>query len=136
MRNILYICNAKQQQDLLGTHTNIAYCVSSCGTSAPSSRGCLATISRRVRSLFVHTKRKTCFTMPNNNKQATKANNSNLSAIDILVVLGTLCIGTLFLIFAPEILLAFGKFLACLALVAMAVVPVIYSLTYKPYENR
>lgn len=80
MRNNLYICNAKQQQDLLGTHTNIAYCVSSCGTSAPSSRGCLATISRRVRSLFVHTKRKTCFTMPNNNKQATKAKNSNLYA--------------------------------------------------------
>ena len=74
--------------------------------------------------------------MPQTNKQATKANNSNLSAIDILVVLGTLCIGTLFLIFAPEILVAFGKFLACLALVAMAVVPAIYSLTYKPYEDR
>lgn len=74
--------------------------------------------------------------MPQTNKQATKANNSNLSAIDILVVLGTLCIGTLFLIFAPEILVAFGKFLACLALVAMAVVPIIYSLTYKPYEDR
>lgn len=137
MRNILYICDAKQQQDLLGIHTNIAYCVSSCGTSAPSSRGCLATISRRVRSLFVHTKRKTCFTMPNNNKQATKAKNSNLYArtIDILVVLGTLCIGTLLLIFAPDILTAIGKFLACVALVAMVVVPTIYALAWKPYEK-
>lgn len=90
MRNNLYICNAKQQHDVLGTHTNIAYCVSSCGTSAPSSRGCLATISRRVRSLFVHTKRKTCFTMPNNNKQANKAKNSNLSRSFYTITTATL----------------------------------------------
>lgn len=87
MRNNLYICSAKQQRDLLGTHTNIAYCVSSCGTSAPSSRGCLATISKRVRSLFVHTKRKTCFTMPNNNKQAKWAKYSNLFRN---IILGTI----------------------------------------------
>lgn len=134
MRNNLYICNAKQQQDLLGTHTNIAYCVSSCGTSAPSSRGCLATISRRVRSLFVHTKRKTCFTMPNNNKQATKAKNSNLYAhiTDILVALSAIVIGLLLLIYAPDILMVIGKFLACVALVAMVVVPAIYAFTWKP----
>lgn len=134
MRNNLYICNAKQQQDLLGTHTNIAYCVSSCGTSAPSSRGCLATISRRVRSLFVHTKRKTCFTMPNNNKQATKAKNSNLYAhiTDILVALSAIVIGSLLLIYAPDILMAIGKFLAGVALVAMVVVPAIYAFTWKP----
>lgn len=134
MRNNLYICNAKQQQDLLGTHTNIAYCVSSCGTSAPSSRGCLATISRRVRSLFVHTKRKTCFTMPNNNKQATKAKNSNLYAhiTDILIALSAIVIGSLLLIYAPDILMAIGKFLACVALLAMVVVPAIYAFTWKP----
>lgn len=134
MRNNLYICNAKQQQDLLGTHTNIAYCVSSCGTSAPSSRGCLATISRRVRSLFVHTKRKTCFTMPNNNKQATKAKNSNLYAhiTDILVALSAIVIGSLLLIYAPDILMVIGKFLASVALVAMVVVPAIYAFTWKP----
>ena len=67
-----------------------------------------------------------------------KAKNSTLSArtINILIVLGTLVIGTLLLIFAPEILVAFGKFIGCVALVAMAVVPMLYSLTYKPYENR
>lgn len=96
MRNNLYICSAKQQRDLLGTHTNIAYCVSSCGTSAPSSRGCLATISRRVRSLFVHTKRKTCFTMPNNNKQATKAKYSNLFRN---IILGTIITVSFFLLY-------------------------------------
>lgn len=70
------------------------------------------------------------------NKQATKANNSNLSAIDILVVLGTLCIGTLFLIFAPEILVAFGKFLAILVMVGAVVALAIYSIMYEPYEKR
>lgn len=80
MKKNVYICNAKQQHDVLGIHKNIAHSVSSCCTSAPSSRGCLATISKRVRSLFVHTKRKTCSTMPNNNKQATTAKNSTRSA--------------------------------------------------------
>ena len=130
MRNNLYICNAKQQQDLLGTHTNIAYCVSSCGTSAPSSRGCLATISRRVRSLFVHTKRKTCFTMPNNNKQAMKVKNSSLSAttIDLLVALSALILGIILFIFAPNFMLAVGKVLGYMVLVAVGVVPFLLSL--------
>lgn len=130
MKNNLYICNAKQQHDVLGTHTNIAYCVSSCGTSAPSSRGCLATISKRVRSLYVHTKRNTCSIMPNNNKQANKAKNSNLSAntIDILVALGAIITATLLIIFVPDVALAIGKFIGCLALVAMAVVPMLHAL--------
>ena len=127
----MYICNAKQL-DRVTRHTyDLAYSLVSKGNSF----GCLATKIQGVRSLFVHTK--LVRQMPNN-KQATQAKNSNLSqkTIITLIVLGTLCIGTLFLIFAPEILVAFGKFLACLALVAMAVVPVIYSLTYKPYEDR
>lgn len=76
--------------------------------------------------------------MPNNNKQAKLANNSNLSqkTITTLIVLGTLVIGTLLLIFAPEMLMIIGKFLGCVALTAMAVVPMLYSLTYKPYEDR
>lgn len=132
MKKSLYICNAKQL-DRVTRHTyDLAYSLVSKGNSF----GCLATKIQGVRSLFVHTK--LVRQMPNNNKQATQAKNSNLSqkTIITLIVLGTLCIGTLFLIFAPEILVAFGKFLACLALVAMAVVPVIYSLTYKPYEDR
>lgn len=128
MRKYDYICNAKQQHDVLGIHTNTAYCVSSCVTSAPSSRGCLATISRRVRSLFVHTKRKTCYTMPNNNKQAMTAKHSNRSAIDIVIVISTIVISILLLIFAPSVLMAIAKFIGCLALVAMAVVPMMHSL--------
>lgn len=135
MKKSLYICNANTTQRVVGHTNNTAISVFPCGTSASRSCVVFAKLTKEIRSLFVHT-RKTCYTMRTPNKQATKAKNSNLSAIDILVVLGTLCIGTLFLIFAPEILVAFGKFLACLALVAMAVVPVIYSLTYKPYENR
>lgn len=57
MRNNLYICVGKQQHDVLGLHTNTAYCVSPCCTSAPSSRGCLPKLTKGVRSLFVHTKR-------------------------------------------------------------------------------
>lgn len=134
MKNSAYICNATNPNtDNIHTKNTAKYSVSSCVLSV-IRWGFVAKLTRGIRSFFVHTK--TCYTMPQTNKQATKANNSNLSAIDILVVLGTLCIGTLFLIFAPEILVAFGKFLACLALVAMAVVPAIYSLTYKPYEDR
>lgn len=135
MKNSAYICNATNPNtDNIHTKNTAKYSVSSCVLSV-IRWGFVAKLIRGIRSFFVHT-RKTCYTMLQTNKQATKANNSNLSAIDILVVLGTLCIGTLFLIFAPEILVAFGKFLACLALVAMAVVPAIYSLTYKPYEDR
>lgn len=86
-----------------------------------------------VRSLFVHT-RKTCYTMRTTNKQATKAKNSNLYAhiTDILVALSAIVIGSLLLIYAPDILMAIGKFLACVALVAMVVVPAIYAFTWKP----
>ena len=68
------------------------------------------------------------------NKQATKAKNSNLYAhiTDILVALSAIVIGSLLLIYAPDILMAIGKFLACVALVAMVVVPAIYALTWKP----
>lgn len=76
--------------------------------------------------------------MANNNKQATQAKNSSLSQkkITTQIVLGTLVIGTLLLIFTPEMLMIIGKFLGCVALTAMAVVPMLYSLTYEPYENR
>lgn len=72
--------------------------------------------------------------MPNNNKQATKAKNSNLYAhiTDILVALSAIVIGSLLLIYAPDILMAIGKFLACVALVAMVVLPAIYAFTWKP----
>ena len=136
MKKSLYICNATNLESEGNTYRNTAYCVSSRCTSAPRSRGFVAKLGR-VRSLFVNT-RKTCSTMLQTNKQAMKAKNSNLSqkTITTLIVLGTLVIGTFLLIFAPEILLAFGKFLGCVALTAMAVVPMLYSLTYKPYENR
>lgn len=76
--------------------------------------------------------------MANNNKQATQAKNSSLSQkkITTQIVLGTLVIGTLLLIFTPEMLMIIGKFLGCGVLTAMAVVPMLYSLTYEPYENR
>ena len=132
MKKSLYICNAKQL-DRVTRHTyDLAYSLVSKGNSF----GCLATKIQGVRSLFVHTK--LVRQMPNNNKQATQAKNSNLSqkTITTLIVLGTLVISTLFLIFAPEMLMIIGKFLGCVALTAMAVVPMLYSLTYKPYEKH
>lgn len=132
MKKSLYICNAKQL-DRVTRHTyDLAYSL----VSKDNSFGCLATKIQGIRSLFVHTK--LVRQMPNNNKQATKAKNSSLSQkkITTLIVLGTLVIGTLLLIFAPEILIAFGKFTGCVALTAMAVVPMLYSLTYNPYEKR
>ena len=66
--------------------------------------------------------------MPNNNKQATKAKNSNLSAIDIVIVISTIVISILLHIFAPSVLMAIAKFIGCLALVAMAVVPMLLAL--------
>lgn len=143
MKKSFYICVGKQQHDVLGnTYRNTAISVSPCCTSAPSSRGCLPKLTKGVRSLFVHTNAKLVQQMANNNKQAMKAKNSNQSrsfytaTSNTLIVLGTLVIGTLLLIFAPEILLAFGKFLGCVALTAMAVVAMLYSLTYKPYEKH
>jgi hypothetical protein len=70
--------------------------------------------------------------MRQTDKQATKAKNSNLYAIDIVIVISTIIISTLLLIFAPDILMAIGKFLACISLVAMVVVPAIYAFTWKP----
>jgi membrane protein YdbS with pleckstrin-like domain len=72
--------------------------------------------------------------MRTTNKQAMKAKNSNLYAhiTDILVALSAIVIGSLLLIYAPDILMAIGKFLACVALVAMVVVPAIYAFTWKP----
>ena len=57
MRNYCYICNAKQLERVI-RHTNIAsiaYPLVFTGYSV----SCLATITKGVRSLFVHT-RKTC----------------------------------------------------------------------------
>lgn len=134
MKNSAYICNATNPNtDNIHTKNTAKYSVSSCVLSV-IRWGFVAKLTRGIRSFFVHTK--TCYTMPQTNKQATKANNSNLSAIDILVVLGTLCIGTLFLIFAPEILVAFGKFLAILVMVGAVVALAIYSIMYEPYEER
>lgn len=135
MRNSAYICIATNPNtDNIHTKNTAKYSVSSCVLSV-IRWGFVAKLIRGIRSFFVHT-RKTCYTMLQTNKQATKANNSNLSAIDILVVLGTLCIGTLFLIFAPEILVAFGKFLAILVMVGAVVALAIYSIMYEPYEKR
>lgn len=75
--------------------------------------------------------------MANNNKQAMKAKNSNLYArtINILVALGTILFGTLAYFFAPDILLAIGKFLGILAIVAMVVFTALYALLYEPYAE-
>lgn len=78
MKKSLYICNATNLESEGNTYRNTAYCVSSRCTSAPRSRGFVAKLGR-VRSLFVNT-RKTCSTMLQTNKQATKAKNSNLYA--------------------------------------------------------
>lgn len=70
--------------------------------------------------------------MPNNNKQAVEVKNSSLSArtINILVALATIFIGTLLCIYAPDTMLAIGKFLGCLTIVAMVVCTAIYALIY------
>lgn len=136
MKKSLYICNANNSEKG-NLHTkNTALSVFS-GVTSVIRCGLFAKHIQGVRSLFVHT-RKTCYTMRTTNKQATKAKNSNLSArtIYILLVLATLCIGTLLLIFAPDILMVIGKFLGCVALVSMAVVPMLYPLIYKPYESN
>ena len=134
MEKSLYICNATNLECEVYTYRNTALSVSSCCTSAPRSRGFVAKLFKGVRSLFVHTKRKTCSTMRQTDKQATKAKNSNLYAhiTDILVALSAIVIGSLLLIYAPDILMVIGKFLACVALVAMVVVPAIYAFTWKP----
>lgn len=80
MKKSLYICNATNLECEVYTYRNTALSVSSCCTSAPRSRGFVAKLFKGVRSLFVHTKRKTCSTMRQTDKQATKAKNSNLYA--------------------------------------------------------
>lgn len=137
MKNSLYICNAnKSNREVYPIQDYDQIGVSSVSRIA-SLYGLFAKLKRRVRSLFVHTA-KLVRQMRTNNKPATQAKNSNLSqkTITTLIVLGALVIGTLLLIFAPDILLVFGKFLGCVALTAMAVVPMLYSLTYEPYEKR
>lgn len=131
MRKSAYICNAENLQREAIHTPSTTKCVPSCSTSASRSCGFSAKNIRRVRSLFVQNA-KLVTTMLKTNKQATKAKNSNLSqkTITTLIVLGTLVIGTLLLIFTPDILLAFGKFLGLVALTAMAVVPMLYSILY------
>lgn len=134
MKKSLYICNANTTQRVVRHTNNTALSVFPFGTSATRSCVVFAKLKRGIRSLFVHTKSKTCYNMRTPNKQATKAKNSNLYAhiTDILVALSAIVIGSLLLIYAPDILMAIGKFLACVALVAMVVVPAIYAFTWKP----
>lgn len=126
MKKSLYICNANNSE-MGNLHTkNTALGVFS-GVTSVIRCGLFAKHIQGVRSLFVHT-RKTCYTMRTTNKQATKAKNSNLSAIDIVIVSSTIVISILLLIFAPSVLMAIAKFIGCLALVAMAVVPMLHAL--------
>ena len=80
MKKSLYICNANTTQRVVGHTNNTAISVFPCGTSASRSCVVFAKLTKEIRSLFVHTKRKTCYTMRTPNKQATKAKNSNLYA--------------------------------------------------------
>ena len=68
--------------------------------------------------------------MANNNKQAVEVKNTSLSAIDILIIIGTIVLGTLLCIFAPDTMLVIGKVLGCIAIVAMVVGTSIYALVY------
>lgn len=134
MEKSLYICNATNPA-MGNTHTtNTAkYSVFS-GVTSVIRCGFVAKLIQGVRSLFVHTNAKLVTQMRQTDKQATKAKNSNLYAhiTDILVALSAIVIGSLLLIYAPDILMVIGKFLACVALVAMVVVPAIYAFTWKP----
>lgn len=137
MKKSLYICNATNPA-MGNTHTtNTAkYSVFS-GVTSVIRCGFVAKLIQGVRSLFVHTNAKLVTQMRQTDKQATKAKNSNLYAhiTDILVALSAIVIGSLLLIYAPDILMAIGKFLACVALVAMVVVPTIYAFTWKPSKH-
>ena len=133
MRKNVYICNAKQPTMVNSTYEYRNLRILLC--SSVSSLGCLATISKGVRSLFVQ--RKLVTQMPNNNKPAVEVKYSNLSAtqIDIIVILCTLIVGVLLLIFAPNFMLVVGKILGYTALVAMAVVPFLFALI-ELYEDE
>lgn len=134
MERNAYICNATNPA-MGNTHTtNTAkYSVFS-GVTSVIRCGFVAKLIQGVRSLFVHTNAKLVTQMRQTDKQATKAKNSNLYAhiTDTLVALSAIVIGSLLLIYAPDILMAIGKLLACVALVAMVVVPAIYAFTWKP----
>jgi hypothetical protein len=136
MKKSLYICNATNPA-MGNTHTtNTAkYSVFS-GVTSVIRCGFVAKLIQGVRSLFVHTNAKLVTQMRQTDKQATKAKNSNLSAntIDILVALGAIITATLLIIFVPDVALAIGKFIGCLVLVAMAVVPMLHAL--KVFYNE
>ena len=74
--------------------------------------------------------------MPNNNKQAMKAKNSNLSARTITIVaIATAIISILLLVYAPQALEVIASFIGCLLLVAMTVCPMI-NLAIESYEKH
>lgn len=132
MKKSLYICNANNSE-MGNLHTkNTALGVFS-GVTSVIRCGLFAKHIQGVRSLFVHT-RKTCYTMRTTNKQATKANNSNLSAIDIVIVISTIVISILLLIFAPSVLMAIAKFIGVCVLVALAVIPMLHAIHILKYE--
>lgn len=74
--------------------------------------------------------------MRTNNKQATKANNSNLSALDISLIIGTIVLSMIIIIFAPGIAEALAKFLGVLICVGMLVGTTLYALLYHPTNEN
>lgn len=87
MKKSLYICNANTTLRVVEHTDNTAISVFPCGTSAPRSCVVFAKLTKEIRSLFVHTKSKTCYTMRTPNKQATQAKNSNLLRDSIIYAL-------------------------------------------------
>lgn len=133
MKKSLYICNANNSE-MGNLHTkNTALGVFS-GVTSVIRCGLFAKHIQGVRSLFVHT-RKTCYTMRTTNKQAMKAKYSNLSAIDIVIVISTIVISILLLIFAPSVLMAIAKFIGVCVLVALAVIPMLHAIHILKYEQ-
>ena len=137
MKKSLYICNANNSNSRVYPIQDYDRIGVSSVSRIALLYGLFAKLKRRVRSLFVHTA-KLVRQMRTIDKQALKAKNSNLYArkIDFLIAFGTLIISTLLLLYAPDILMYIAKFLGCVALVAMAVVPMLYALTYEPYERN
>ena len=81
MKKSLYICNANTTQRVVGHTDNTAISVFPCGISAPRRCVVFAKLTKEIRSLFVHTKSKTCYTMRTPNKQAMKAKNSKVTKL-------------------------------------------------------
>ena len=129
MKKSLYICNANNSKELL---TYYKYGIRRILWSTSVTRWVVRKTLQGVRSLFVHTNAKLVRLMRTTNKQATKAKNSNLSAIDILLIIGTAVLTILIIIFAPSVADAILKFVGILAFVAMLVGTCIYALTYNP----